>query len=155
MIYFFILVKMNNVIAIYFISAFTAGFCYDSYGADGKRYFLYRFLHVSKYQLFKYKLFASIVLTLFWVTIYILFYSIRIADFAVIGTVLIPVVLLNTCLQHFTLGIICAKKYPFREFFNALFLGLWFMSAIPLLSFPLYGYAIWEATKLRKVARYA
>jgi len=154
LIYFLVLIQLNYIVTIYIISAFGAGICYDSYAADGIRHFLYKFLGVSKYQLFKYKLFASFTFTLLWVIIYTIFYLILIADFTTPGVALLPVVLLNTCFQHFALGIVCVKKYPFRALFPALFVGLWLFSAIPVLSFALNIYAFSEMLKLRKAACY-
>jgi len=152
---FLILIKSDYLIAIYIISAFSAGFCYDSYAADGSRFFLYKFLHVTKFQLFKYKMVASFTLTLIWVAIYTILYLTIIADSTILAIVIAPVVLFNACLQHFALGAVCVKKYPFQKFFGVFFIGMWFIAAVPPLSFVLYAYALSETLKLRKAANHA
>jgi len=148
--YFLILIEANYVLAVYILLSISAVTYYESFAADEERHFLYKLLQVSRYQLFKYKWVPSVVFALFLIVIYTVFYIILVGNFMTLGFVLLPIVLINGCLQHFALGIICAKKYPFSGPFTMFFTMLWIISAVPGISIALYIYAFFEMRKLRK-----
>jgi hypothetical protein len=154
-IWFFIFIKLQSYVIVVFIICFlNALYCYDSYEADGKRYFLYKFLNFSKYRIFKYKLFVSVTFGLFWVITYTLLYLIFVGSFSW-TIMLLPIVLLNALAQHAALGIICCKNYPYVQSFPVAFFGWTVLSAIPVLSLTMIWYAYIKMLNLRKAGLYA
>jgi len=152
---FFIFIKLQSYVIVVFIICFlNALYCYDSYEADGKRYFLYKFLNFSKYRIFKYKLFVSVTFGLFWVITYTLLYLIFVGGFS-LTVMLLPIVLLNALAQHAALGIICCKNYPYVQSFPVAFIGWVALSAIPILSLTIFTYAYIKMLNLRKAELYA
>jgi hypothetical protein len=147
---FLIFIKLDYMIAAYVILLLNIPTICGSFEADGKSLLLYSILRMTRYDLFKRKLFAYFSVNLIILLLYTIFYIIFVGRFSMWTFVLLPVLLLNSFAQHVSFATLSCMMYPYRRFSNFRFLALLTVSAIPGASFVFYGYACRKYIRLRK-----